>query len=427
MIRAQLIDMSKHSACPAIADLPPPPAGKAGWPWNEAGPNPDNQDATDIHLAAVAIVTPSYNQAEFLEETIRSVLLQGYPKLSYAIMDGGSTDGSVAIIQKYAPWLDHWVCEPDGGQAAAIDKGFQRIEGEILTWLNSDDVLAPGAVWAAVDAFRCNPTAVLVYGDAEMINREGTHLGRVREVGMCDRQYLLTQSNAIVQPSAFFLRTAYETAGKLNHTLYWALDYDLWIRLTEHGALIYVPQTWSQTRLYREAKTSQRSPAMFDEIRAVAERYGGHGLPAEMAVVLEYVLMPSAISALRAGDLSEGQPQLVSVLDHIPSWRSETRLAEVLVNLGWRRINEAGADRQAALQWISQICLAIPDRFIAPKRLERRVLGLLYEALAFQSYHQGRSAAGLGYAVRAIVQDRRRAANRGLWAITLRSLVHWPN
>ena len=142
-----------------------------------------------------------------------------------------------------------------------------------------------------------------------MITREGAHLGRVPEVGVCDRQFLLAQDNAIAQPSAFFVRAVYAAAGKLDHTLYWALDYDLWLRLTDRGTLVYVPQTWSQTRLYAEAKTSQRSPAMFDEIRAVAERHGGHGLPAKMAVVLESTLMPGAIRAFRAGDLSSGRAQ----------------------------------------------------------------------------------------------------------------------
>jgi len=130
-----------------------------------------------MDLPAVAIVTPSYHQAEFLEETIRSVLLQSYPKLSYAIMDGGSRDGSVPIIQKYAKWLDYWTSEPDGGQSAAIDKGFQRIEGEILGWLNSDDVFAPGAVWRAVEAFGRHAGAVLVYGNADEISLDGARRG----------------------------------------------------------------------------------------------------------------------------------------------------------------------------------------------------------------------------------------------------------
>src|SRR5688572_11385848 len=119
------------SRWPRVAELPEPPPGKTGWPWTEAGPQPDRR-LVDAALPPVGIVTPSYQQAEFLEETIRSVLLQGYPKLSYAIMDGASTDGSAAIIEKYGPWLADWVSEADGGQAQAIDKGFDRIEGKIL-------------------------------------------------------------------------------------------------------------------------------------------------------------------------------------------------------------------------------------------------------------------------------------------------------
>jgi hypothetical protein len=138
---------------------------------------------------------------------------------------------------------------------------------------------------------------------------------------------------------------------------------------------------------------------------------------------LQYTLMPSAMTALSAGDLSSGQPRLASVLDNVPAWRSESRLAEVLAHLAWRRISEAGEDSQAALHWISQICRGLPDRYVAPKSLERHVLGLLYEALAFRSYRQGRTVEGLRNAARAIAQDRRRAANRGLWSITIRSLA----
>ena len=232
--------MSPATPCPNLADLPAPPAGKTGWPWTTDGPRPEHESFAAIDLPAVAIVTPSYQQCEFLEETIRSVLLQGYPKLSYAIMDGGSTDGSLAIIEKYAPWLDNWVSEPDGGQAAAIDKGFQRTLGPILGWLNSDDVFAPGALWTAINEFRQHPGAVLVYGDAEKIARDGAPLGRVGEVRPCDQHYLVTEDNAVAQPAAFFQRAAYEAAGRLDHKLYWALDYDLWIRLSSQGPLRYV-------------------------------------------------------------------------------------------------------------------------------------------------------------------------------------------
>jgi len=410
---------------PDLSSLPPPPPGRIGWPWTEPGPasTADGLGIFPVDLPTVAVVTPSYQQAEFIEETIRSVLLQGYPKLIYVILDGGSTDGSVAIIEKYADWLSGWVTGPDGGQAAAIDKGFEMVGGEILAWLNSDDVFEPGAIWTAVGEFIKNPGAVLIYGDAEKIARDGTRMGRAPEVQACDKNHLLTENNAIVQPSAFFRRAAYDAAGKLDHALWWALDYDLWLRLADVGTLVYVPQRLSQTRLYAEAKTGSGSPKMFKEIRAVVERNGGQGMPAQMAWWLECTLLPRATTALRQGNLASGQPLLASVINNVPAWRSQSRLAEFMANLGWRRIADGGEDTQAALAWVSQLCLALPDESVVPKTVERQALGLINEALAFRSFSQKCAREGLSYAARAIAQDRQRAANRGLWSAAIRALL----
>jgi len=418
--------MSPVASRPTLADLPAPPAGKIGWPWTETDPQPNTEHSDSPDWPAVAVVTPSYQQAEFLEETIRSVLLQSYPNLSYAVMDGGSTDGSVAIIQKYAPWLDGWASEPDGGQAAAIDKGFRRAEGQILTWLNSDDVFAPGAVWAAIDGFQRHPDAVLVYGGADEIARDGRLIGPAGYARQADRQFLIEAANAIPQPAAYFKRSAYEAAGRLDHSLQWTMDYDLWIRLSAAGPLYYIPDSLARLRIYPEAKTSSGSPAMFDEFRTVGERYGGFGLLNQMVGWIIPGLLPQALEALKQGDLAQGQAWLTAVIANDPAWRSETRLAEVLVGLAWRRITEAGAESRAAADWISQICLGLPDKFISPAKLQRQVLGLLYEALAFHSYRLGQTGRGLRYATRAIAHDRRRAANRGLWSLTLRSLARRP-
>ena len=407
----------------SLVELPPAPPGKTGWPWTEPGPQPHDVSATDDELPSLTVVTPSYQQAEFIEATIRSVLQQGYPKLSYVIMDGGSTDGSQAIIKKYALWLAHYASGPDGGQARAIDAGFQQAPGEILAWLNSDDVFEPNALWRAARQFQQDPEAVLVYGDAEQISRDGTRLGRAQQVLACDRDYLLADNNAIVQPAAFFRRAAYVAAGGLDPSLYWAMDYDLWLKLAGLGPLVYFPETLARTRMYAEAKSSSSSSAMFDEIKSVAQRHGGQGLPRQIAGWLGGLKMPEALEALRRGDLAAGQAGLAYVIANDPGWRSEARLAETLAGEAWRRRSEAGKDSQSALRWARQICHDLPKSFVSPKRIERRVLGLLYESLAFQSYRQGRTSEGLRYAVQALAQDRRRAANRGLWSVTIRSLV----
>ena len=138
--------------CPTLDELPPPPSGKAGWPWTEEGPPIPDASAERQQWPRVSIVTPSYNQGRFLEETIRSVLLQGYPDFEYFIIDGGSADESLEIIRRYEPWLTYWTSEPDRGQSDAINKGWARATGDVVTYLNSDDCYLTGAV-AKVNLF----------------------------------------------------------------------------------------------------------------------------------------------------------------------------------------------------------------------------------------------------------------------------------
>jgi glycosyltransferase involved in cell wall biosynthesis len=177
----------------------------------------------------VSIVTPSFNQAEFLEQTICSVLEQDYPHLEYWIMDGGSTDGSVDIIQKYSHRLAGWVSEKDHGQTDAINKGFSRSSGHILAWLNSDDTYQPGAIREAVELLQQYPDWGMVYGDTRFINRQGEVIGKF-PASQTDYEKLRQGYVHIPQQAAFFRTDLWRKVGPLDPTFYFAMDYDLWVR-----------------------------------------------------------------------------------------------------------------------------------------------------------------------------------------------------
>jgi glycosyltransferase involved in cell wall biosynthesis len=213
---------------------------------------------TTADLPRVSIVTPSYNQAQYLEATIRSVLDQGYPNLEYLVLDGGSTDGSVDIIRRYAEYLAGWTSERDRGQADAINRGLRRATGAIVAWLNSDDILMPGAIRAAVQALDAHPEAGLAYSDGQWIDERGNplFLQRSRTV---DLRYLLTRSSPIPQPTVFMRRAALEMVGYLNESLHLMLDYELWVRFAERYALVYVSgQVWAGLRQHADQKTWRR-------------------------------------------------------------------------------------------------------------------------------------------------------------------------
>lgn len=216
--------------CPTSGELPPPPPGTTGWPWTEGSPQLPDTMPDGSPWPRVSIVTPSYNQGEFIEETIRSVLLQGYPNLEYMLIDGGSTDGSVEIIRKYEPWLAYWVSEPDRGQSHAINKGLQRSAGEILAWLNSDDTYVPGAVARAAGYLQDHPDVGLVYGDCHMVNQlEGTRKTWLAKE--FDLAALVLGRRGIPQPTVFWRREVSDTVGWLDEDLHYTMDLEYWIRV----------------------------------------------------------------------------------------------------------------------------------------------------------------------------------------------------
>jgi glycosyltransferase involved in cell wall biosynthesis len=177
----------------------------------------------------VSIVTPSYNQGQFLEETLRSVLLQGYPDLEYIVMDGGSTDDSVKLIRKYEPWLTHWASEPDGGQAAAINAGWRRATGQIVAWLNSDDCYLPGSLKRIAYEFESNPQLRVVAGECLYIDEKSRRTGK-KEAGSLDPATLLVGPQP-AQPAIFFRREVLHEIGELDPALCFALDREYFLRI----------------------------------------------------------------------------------------------------------------------------------------------------------------------------------------------------
>ena len=225
----------------------------------------------------VSIVTPSFNQVRYLEETIHSVLDQDYGPIEYIIVDGGSTDGSVEIIQRYDKRLSWWISEPDQGQTDAINKGFAHAQGDILAWLNSDDTYLPGAIHEAVAYLESHPQTGMVYGDANLIDEAGHVIGQF-PARQTDYQRLRRGYVHIPQQAAFFRAALWREVGPLDPTFYFAMDYDLWVRLARIAPLDYYPRLWANFRLHQSGKSVISDERCWPEMVRVHYREGGSWL-----------------------------------------------------------------------------------------------------------------------------------------------------
>ena len=238
-----------------------------------------------MEFPRISIVTPSYNQGKYLERTLLSVLDQGYPNLEYLVIDGGSTDESVAIIKRYADRLSVWVSEPDRGQSHAINKGFQRCTGQILAWLNSDDYLMPEALKAVAEAYRVDPDAGAWVGGC-LIVTEGQQEGWVLPGDVLDLKTLgeAWSDNFFGQPSCFFSASAWETCGPLDEALHFSMDLDLWLKMLASYRFAHLPRVVSCASSHPEAKTTaHRSESMAQSWMVLARHGFGQAVEREIA------------------------------------------------------------------------------------------------------------------------------------------------
>lgn len=233
-----------RDAPPRLGDLPDPPPGREGWPWTEESPLLPETTERGTVWPRVTVVTPSYQQGEFLEETIRSVLLQGYPDLEYIVVDGGSTDGSVEILRRYDPWISHWVSEPDDGQSHAINKGFRRATGAVMAWLNSDDVYFPGTLAAAGEALAGEEHDIFLGAMEKTEVRDGEERVLKRSSPHADEPIhwmrILKDGPRhdfhFIQPPMFWKSWLWEETGGLDERYDWVMDMEWCNRALAAGA-----------------------------------------------------------------------------------------------------------------------------------------------------------------------------------------------
>lgn len=260
--------------------LPPPPENKQGWPWTEETPQVSDKMPEGVDWPKITIVTPSYNQGEYLEETIRSVLLQGYPNLEYIIIDGGSNDNSVEIIKKYSPWLAYWVSEKDQGQSNGINKGFQKATGDIIAWLNSDDYYFQGVLSRVAQEIKPQKKRFVVTGKVFLSNINTFHglspvFSRYNLLFHLESGKLNLPIVMPPQPGIFWHKEVFEKIGLLDENLDKTMDYEYWLRMMfPHKYKFYaIPSGFAYYRIYPESKSGQGWHTFNGEYQKVFTQY----------------------------------------------------------------------------------------------------------------------------------------------------------
>jgi glycosyltransferase involved in cell wall biosynthesis len=259
--------------CPTLAELPPPPAGKTGWPWTIETPKLPPARPGGSPWPRISIVTPSYNQGQFIEETIRSILLQGYPDLEYVIIDGASTDHSVEIIKKYEPWLTYWVSEPDRGQSHAINKGFSRLSGDYVNWINSDDFLYRDALRVIAEAAALADDVDLISG-VRILKDPATGYEFAHNAWRASWPSYLYGEPDFPQEATFFSKYLLINLKGVDERFQYAMDVAFFYRcLSLARKVILSDSIISKMYFYAEQKTHRPDKRKAVENRIVVEEY----------------------------------------------------------------------------------------------------------------------------------------------------------
>lgn len=261
-------------------------------------------ETDEARLPLVSVVTPSMNQGQFIEETIRSVLEQDYSDLEHIVVDGGSTDATLDVLRRY-PHV-RWVSEPDRGQADALNKGFAMARGTIFGWLNSDDLYLPGAISAAVDVL-LDTGCALVHGGWRQIDEQGRAIGDIAPVPF-DLRRQLDYANLVAQPGALFTRAAFEAVGGVDTSYRYAMDYELFLRIGARFEVRHVDGVLGAYRYHARSKTVAESEGFIDETFRAARK---HGARIRSRMVIDFYLprrrpwlyrVVRAYRLVRAGD-----------------------------------------------------------------------------------------------------------------------------
>ena len=284
----------------------------------------------------VSLVTPSFNQGAYLEATIRSVLEQEYPNIEYMVFDGGSTDDSVDILQRHADRLAYWVSEPDGGQADAINRGYRRATGKYVSWINSDDLLPPGSVAAAVDFLESNPDIGMVYGNVEHIGPDGDSIRMVEPPPFDYQRILTTGINYVQQSGSLMRREIFDEIGELDVRLHFAMDLDYWMRLGLVTSIEYIPVTLAQFRVHENSKSvAQRTQAALELPHIWRKLYDRSEVPEQIRPVRRRALSAAHLRAAEyycwAKRHSSARMELLRAMLLYPTALASRRFASLLL------------------------------------------------------------------------------------------------